>query len=371
MKNYDTDVFVAGGGPAGLSAAIAARLAGFDVTLADRARPPIDKSCGEGILPQGLAALEQLGVRLPPEHVRPFRGVRFVDASGQAEAIFPNRKFGIGVRRTTLHDALVRRAQEIGVQLLWGARVESFAEDCVTVEGKPIRARWRVCADGQNSRLRAHAGLDAAPQARAAQRPDAAFPPRAVERLCRSVLERSRPALRDPRLGNGSLHRTHHAQPHLEIRGRPARFSGGGPKAGRRETSSPLIGGVSLSQRVRNVTSGNVALLGEAAGSVDPVTGAGLTIAFQEAVALADAMRAGKLSAYQSAHARISRLPHLMSRMLVSMDRVPIVRRRAFRAFAAQPLLFSALLAMHSESPPRVARSAREIACLGWHILTA
>ena len=55
-----TDVFVIGGGPAGLAAAIAARQRGFDVLVADGAEPPIDKACGEGLLPDGLAALERL-----------------------------------------------------------------------------------------------------------------------------------------------------------------------------------------------------------------------------------------------------------------------------------------------------------------------
>ncbi len=59
-----TDVFVIGGGPAGLAAAIAARRLGFDVTLADCSVPPVDKACGEGIMPDGLAAARALGLDL-------------------------------------------------------------------------------------------------------------------------------------------------------------------------------------------------------------------------------------------------------------------------------------------------------------------
>ena len=44
-------VLVAGGGPIGLAAAIQARLHGFDVTLIDAKTPPIDKACGEGLMP--------------------------------------------------------------------------------------------------------------------------------------------------------------------------------------------------------------------------------------------------------------------------------------------------------------------------------
>ncbi len=60
-----TDVFVVGGGPAGLAAAIAARQKGLQVILADGAEPPIDKPCGEGLLPESLAALQDWGSNYP------------------------------------------------------------------------------------------------------------------------------------------------------------------------------------------------------------------------------------------------------------------------------------------------------------------
>ena len=57
-----TDVFVIGGGPAGLAAAIAASERGFKVTVADGAEPPIDKACGEGLMPDTLSVLRELGI---------------------------------------------------------------------------------------------------------------------------------------------------------------------------------------------------------------------------------------------------------------------------------------------------------------------
>ena len=44
------DVFVVGGGPAGLVTAIAARQQGFSVMVADGSDHPIDKPCGEGLI---------------------------------------------------------------------------------------------------------------------------------------------------------------------------------------------------------------------------------------------------------------------------------------------------------------------------------
>src|SRR5271166_3270449 len=96
----ETDVLVVGGGPAGLAAALAARKAGFQVTVADRARPPIDKACGEGLMPDGVAALHEVGVDLKITDGAPFRGIRFLDKELVAEAAFPNGGFGVGIRRT-------------------------------------------------------------------------------------------------------------------------------------------------------------------------------------------------------------------------------------------------------------------------------
>ena len=53
-----------GGGPAGLAAGIAAREQGHDVMVADGVRPPIDKAGGEGVMPNGVAALRSLGVEI-------------------------------------------------------------------------------------------------------------------------------------------------------------------------------------------------------------------------------------------------------------------------------------------------------------------
>ena len=84
----DTDVFIIGGGPAGLAAAIAARQRGFDVMVADSALPPIDKPCGEGLMPDGVCALADLGIYIPPEDSYPFRGIRFLSSGLKSTPVF-------------------------------------------------------------------------------------------------------------------------------------------------------------------------------------------------------------------------------------------------------------------------------------------
>lgn len=119
MAPFDTDVFVLGGGPAGLAAAIAARAKGFAVTVADSATPPIDKACGEGLMPETVRAISELGIALTQDCGRPIRGIQFRSAHGATSAHFPTGD-GLGVRRTVLHRILIDRAAEVGVCMRWG-----------------------------------------------------------------------------------------------------------------------------------------------------------------------------------------------------------------------------------------------------------
>ncbi|MFJ6722849.1 NAD(P)/FAD-dependent oxidoreductase, partial [Streptomyces sp. NPDC091259] len=70
------DLLVAGGGPAGLATAIHGALAGLEVVVAEPRPTPIDKACGEGLMPGAVHRLAELGV---PVAGRDFRGIRYVD----------------------------------------------------------------------------------------------------------------------------------------------------------------------------------------------------------------------------------------------------------------------------------------------------
>ena len=156
-----TDVFVIGGGPAGLAAAIAARQQGFRVLVADGAQMPIDKPCGEGLMPDGIAALQELGISMKPQNGYPFRGIRFLSAALAVEAKFPNGASGMGVRRTVLHRLIAEHASRMGIDFLWQTPVTGISPDGVYLGSRKVSARWIIGADGGNSRVRRWAKLDA------------------------------------------------------------------------------------------------------------------------------------------------------------------------------------------------------------------
>jgi|SRR6516162_11551919 2-polyprenyl-6-methoxyphenol hydroxylase-like FAD-dependent oxidoreductase len=136
-----TDVFIVGAGPAGL--AVAARRYGLQVMVADAAAPPIDKTCGEGLLRDSLDALGRLGLVLERSDGYKLRGIQFFDGAAAPRAYFPAGQ-GRGLRRKTLHEKLIRHASHCGVCILWRTRVTGLSKDEVLVDGTRVRARWIV-----------------------------------------------------------------------------------------------------------------------------------------------------------------------------------------------------------------------------------
>jgi flavin-dependent dehydrogenase len=137
------------------------------------------------------------------------------------------------------------------------------------------------------------------------------------------------------------------------------------------EPTSPLKGALTATRRLDLVARGNVALIGEASGSVDAITGEGMALAFRQAIALGDALEIGDLGAYQAEHRRIGRLPGGMARLLLQMDRRPWLRRRVLRALATEPVLFPKLLAMHVGMLRPLQFAVSGSASLVWRLLIA
>ena len=192
------DVFVAGGGPAGLATAIAARRHGLSVLVADGAVPPIDKACGEGLMPDGVEALRALGITLPEGEAQPFRGIRFISGNKKAEAVFP-RGTAYGIRRTTLHRIMVEHAQASGVSLRWQAAVTGLHPEGALACRRPgARALGSGC--GRCSIAGAPLGKTRrAPAQERSFRVSSPLPHPALDRFHGTALGRTLPALRHRR----------------------------------------------------------------------------------------------------------------------------------------------------------------------------
>jgi menaquinone-9 beta-reductase len=89
-------------------------------------------------------------------------------------------------------------------------------------------------------------------------------------------------------------------------------------------------------------------LIGDASGSVDAITGEGMSLSFRQAFVLADALESGDLGAYEAAHRRLMRRPAYMAQLMLMLDRFPRVRPHVLRLFAAEPVIFERLLAVHA-----------------------
>src|SRR5260370_22222746 len=274
------------------------------------------------------------------------------------------------MRRTILHQKMVERAEACGVTLLWNTPVAGLSRHGVIRGEKLMNARWIIGADGIHSRVRRWIDLDsnARVEKRFAQRKhfrvkpwtdcmeihwgnraQAYVTPLSNEETCVALISR------DPRM------RFEHAWRLFPRLSSYLRYA---------ESNSAERGAVTVTRKLSQVYRGNVALTGDASGSVDAITGEGLCLSFHQAIVLADALVEGDLSHYQAAHARLSGQPGIMARALLLLDRHPALRRRVVRTLSIHPELFSRLLAMHAgaSSPAHVLSTGT---LLGWRLVTA
>ena len=363
-----SEVIVVGAGPAGVVAAIAARRLGLQVAVLDARTPPIDKPCGEGILPRGVAALKALGIPLPPENVFPFRGISFVDEEHSARADFASGS-GYSVRRTKLHQHLVNHAAGMGVEFHWGAGVTQIDSEAVTAAKEKFPYWWLIGADGQNSQVRKWAGLDSrlVPTKRFGFCSHFQLKPwsDAVEvhwaRGCQIFIT----PIAGQEVGVAVVSR----QPGLRLEKALARFPALAQRLRGATPTTRELGSTTCLKILPAVTRGRVALVGDASGTVDAVTGHGLNLSFQQAIPLAEALRLGDLAHYQHAHRHIAAVPIAMSRLMLLMGGSDSIRKRTIRLFQKSPGLFLRLLAIHTETVPLSSVGLADLAGFGWKFL--
>jgi flavin-dependent dehydrogenase len=333
------DVLIAGGGPAGLATAIRCAQAGLEVTVAEPRPGPIDKACGEGLMPAAVTGLAAIGVR--PEG-RSLLGIRYLDEGHTADGFFRGGP-GLGVRRTELHAALSLRAKELGVAVL-AARVESVTQEEGCVRAAGLTARYLVAADGLHSPVRRCCGLEPAParRARYGLRRHYRLAPWSsmVEVSWSAASEAYVTPVADDVVG-------------VAILGGPARgsfddrlaaFPALRSRLAGAEPASRVRGAGPLRQAVRQRVSGRVLLVGDAAGYIDALTGEGISVALAQAAVLAACLRDGRPTDYEQAWRRVSRKSRLLTAgLLWSRQQAPL-GRRIVPAAQRLPRLFTAIV---------------------------
>jgi menaquinone-9 beta-reductase len=348
------DLAICGGGPAGLSVAIRAAQAGFSAVVLERSAAP-DKACGEGLMPRGVAALARLGIldRIDPGRRTPFRGIRYVQEDGRSvEARFADGE-GLGIRRTALSEALRERAVALGVELRQTS-VRGFDDGAtarVRTDSGPVEARVLVAADGLHSALRRAAGLDfpAAERARFGIRRHFRLLPWSdlVEVHWAPGVEAYVTPVGPDSVNVAFLFDAVHE--HRSFESLLAQFPALRDRVAAAPVESEARGAGPLLQPVRARSAGRLALVGDAAGYVDAITGQGLSLAFLSAERLVDALVADAdvpraLRRYD-ASLRAEWLRYsIPARGLLALSARPKLRSRGLRLCERYPTLFGALV---------------------------
>lgn len=149
------DVAIAGGGLAGLAAAIGLQKKGHRVVLLEKESYPFHKVCGEYISRESWNFLQSLGLPLTAWHLPLIDTLQLTAPNGKLfQTSLPLGGFGLS--RYKLDSALAALAKAAGVHLLERAKVDSIAQRdgfIISSGGHQIKASVCLAAYGKRSNL--------------------------------------------------------------------------------------------------------------------------------------------------------------------------------------------------------------------------
>jgi flavin-dependent dehydrogenase len=393
----NTDVLVLGAGPAGTTLAADLARRGFAVTIADKKDFPRHKACGEFLSPECRPILRDLGVdeALRAESAWLVRGMRLHAGANRALGRFrrlaqrgEHGLAGLGIRRDRFDLMLLQAARGFGAGWLprhtfaglrrdadgrvVGATLRNQAGEAIAVQ-----ARYVVAADGVHSLVAKELGWQ-----------------RRVEWLDRFALTahfrsvKAEPTAEVHLYGSGyfaattvdrELFSLNLVLPRRELRDRDAADWDGfvaerlqlAPELAARlegaERMAPWRGIGPMAYRTTRRAAPGVALVGDACGYADPLTGEGIFFALFGGKALAEQVaatldgttaEADAMAAYEAARKREIE-PRLRASMLLQRAiRYPWLVRSFVRMAAALPALADLIVTLSGDTiHPRDLRS--------------
>jgi menaquinone-9 beta-reductase len=336
MQSFD--IAIVGGGPIGLVASIEARLAGLTVVVIEQRDGIIDKACGEGLMPGALPMLDRLGV--DPDGM-PIMGITYTQGTRSVSHRFAGAP-GRGVRRTTLHAALSKRADELGVVRVT-AKVDSLEQTANEVRVAGMTARYLLACDGLHSTVARLVGLALPAPKRSRRygiRQHYAMEPWGdtveIHYGHRAEIYVTPIAANEVGVAMLGAQHTDFDQAIADIPDLAARLEGV-PLLSSRRGAGPFR------QRTRARVAGRVLLVGDASGYVDAITGEGLRVGFAQATAAVSCVIAGDPHRYGGEWTRITRDFRVTTTALVRFATSPL-RRGIVPLSAALPGRFGAVV---------------------------